>query len=83
VDEAALREKVGRLLSEVQRGPSGGGSAQVHPDAAAPAGSTMNREMATLEDSLDHVRLAVKYLLFDLEATKRENRLLRDVLGQS
>jgi hypothetical protein len=43
----------------------------------------MRREMAALEDSLDHVRLAIKYLIFDLEATKRENRLLRDMMGDS
>jgi len=41
----------------------------------------MKREMASLEDSLDHVRLAVKYLLFDLEATKRENVVLKELLG--
>ena len=83
MDEAALQQKVGQLLSEVQRVPPER-SAQ-HPGGRqrAPAGSAMKREMATLEDSLDHVRLAVKYLVFDLEATKRENRLLRDLLGQS
>jgi len=40
----------------------------------------LRREMAALEDSLDHLRLAIKYLVFDLEATKRENRLLRELL---
>lgn len=32
------------------------------------------------EDLLDHLRLQVKYLLFDLEATRRENRYLREML---
>ncbi len=32
------------------------------------------------EEIVDHVRLQVKYLLFDLEATRRENRYLRDML---
>jgi len=40
----------------------------------------LRREMAALEDGLDHLRLAIKYLVFDLEATKRENRLLRELL---
>jgi hypothetical protein len=33
-----------------------------------------------LQDSLDHLRLTVKYLLFDLEATRRENKYLRKML---
>jgi len=84
VDEAALREKVGQLLSEVQRVPPEGGQVKrAHGRTSSSAASAMKREMATLEDNLDHVRLAVKYLVFDLEATKRENRLLRGLLGQS
>jgi len=34
----------------------------------------------TLHDSLDHLRLTIKYLLFDLEATRRENKYLRKIL---
>lgn len=34
----------------------------------------------SLEDLLDHVRLQTKYLMFDLEATRRENRYLRQML---
>lgn len=33
-----------------------------------------------LEDLLDHLRLQTKYLMFDLEATRRENRYLRQML---
>ncbi|MGB8227334.1 MAG: hypothetical protein WCE45_10815 [Sedimentisphaerales bacterium] len=36
-----------------------------------------------LRDSLDHLRLTVKYLLFDLEATRRENKYLRKMLEHS
>lgn len=84
MDEAALREKVGQLLSEVHRLPP--------LEEGTPAGmvagaersmSAMKREMLALDDSLDHIRLAIKYLVFDLEATKRENRLLREMLGDA
>ena len=34
----------------------------------------------SLEDLLAHLSIVVKYLLFDVEATKRENRYLREVL---
>lgn len=36
----------------------------------------------SLEDSLDFLRLNVKYLLFDLEATRRENEHLRQLLKE-
>ena len=32
------------------------------------------------EDSMSHLRLQIKYLIFDLEATRRENRYLRQML---
>ena len=35
---------------------------------------------AALDDSLNQLRLQVKYLLFDLDATRRENRYLRQML---
>jgi len=34
-----------------------------------------------LHDGIDQLRLHVKYLLFDLEATRRENAQLRKLLG--
>jgi len=33
-----------------------------------------------LQDNLDNLRLSVKYLVFDLEATRRENSYLRKLL---
>jgi hypothetical protein len=84
MDEAALREKVGQLLSEVHALPGASATpAAGEQRPVAGGGSPMRREMAALEDSLDHVRLAIKYLIFDLEATKRENRLLREMLGDA
>jgi len=35
-----------------------------------------------LQDTLDSLRLNVKYLLFDLEATKKENIVLRKKLEE-
>jgi hypothetical protein len=32
------------------------------------------------EDLLDYIRLQLKYVIFDLEATRRENRYLREML---
>ncbi len=35
---------------------------------------------SSLQESIDFVRLSIKYLLFDLEATRRENAQLRKMI---
>lgn len=67
--QARLAELVDRMLVESE--PSVG--------AATPA---LRRHLFELRDALDSLRLSVKYLAFDLEATRRENTLLRKELEQ-
>lgn len=40
----------------------------------------MKKTVADLQESLDYLRLSVKYLVFDLEATRRENEYLRKLI---
>jgi hypothetical protein len=40
----------------------------------------MRESIGKLQDSLDYLRLSVKYLVFDLESTRRENEYLRRML---
>ncbi|GAB5496001.1 MAG: hypothetical protein Phyf2KO_10810 [Phycisphaerales bacterium] len=40
----------------------------------------MKKTISELQDSLDYLRVSVKYLVFDLEATRRENKQLRALL---
>ncbi|TVQ61174.1 MAG: transcriptional regulator [Phycisphaerales bacterium] len=42
--------------------------------------SRMKKTIGELTESLDYLRLSVKYLVFDLEATRRENGYLRKML---
>jgi len=42
--------------------------------------SRMKQTLAELQESLDTLRVTVKYLVFDLEATRRENTYLRGLL---
>ena len=42
----------------------------------------MRKTITELQDSLDYLRLSVKYLVFDLEATRRENQYLRKLLDR-
>jgi hypothetical protein len=41
------------------------------------------RSLNALEQSIDYMRLCVKYLVFDLEATRRENDCLRRLLTEA
>jgi hypothetical protein len=38
------------------------------------------RSSKTIDDLLDQLRLQIKYVTFDLDATRRENRYLRQML---
>jgi len=40
----------------------------------------LRESVGGLQESLDYVRVSVKYLLFDLEATRRENAQLRKLI---
>ena len=40
------------------------------------------QQVSSLQESLDYLRLSIKYLVFDLEATRRENGYLRKMLEE-
>jgi hypothetical protein len=76
MDEKAIRSRIAELseaLSSLAKsdGPDGQAGAYVS-DRPSPGGSA--------EELLDALRLQIKYLAFDLEATRRENRYLRQML---
>jgi len=83
MDEAAIKKKIGELCRTIVSLPHERRSNKAmlsdasdfcvyHPRTSTKAGS--------IEDSLDHLRLHIKYLMFDLEATRRENRYLRQMI---
>ncbi len=42
----------------------------------------LQQTVSALQESLDYLRLSIKYLVFDLEATRRENGYLRKMLDE-
>jgi hypothetical protein len=76
--EAAIRERLSELFNAMAVQPAG--------TVAKPDGMEgvylhrMTSQDESVEESLDHLRVQLKYLLFDLEATRRENRYLRQML---
>jgi chromosome segregation ATPase len=43
----------------------------------------LRQTVSGLQESLDYLRLSIKYLVFDLEATRRENGYLRRMLEET
>ena len=73
MNEAAMRKSLAEL-SEVLAFPHRRGEVEDAPSAVTELAG------ATLEEALDYLRLQVKYLVFDVEATRRENMYLRRML---
>lgn len=42
----------------------------------------LQKSVDSLQESLDYLRICIKYQLFDLEATRRENRYLKELLEE-
>ena len=42
----------------------------------------LRKKVNEFEDSLDYLRVCIKYLLFDVEATRRENSYLRKIIEE-
>jgi hypothetical protein len=76
--EAAIRKRLDDLIRTITASPFTG-QAAMDPSSGVYRVETSSQE-ASVETCLDHLRLQVKYLLFDLEATRRENRYLRQML---
>tara|TARA_B100000683_G_scaffold231225_1_gene232633 strand:- start:78 stop:350 length:273 start_codon:yes stop_codon:yes gene_type:complete len=81
MNEQDFKSKMSELLGQINQLP-----AEERPRLEKLAEETQNRHekmketLGNLQESLDHLRLTVKYLVFDLEATRRENKYLRKLL---
>ncbi len=83
MDEALFQKKLSELVTEIETLPEG-----ERERLRALANETKQRHedirnsVRSLQESIDFLRLGIKYLLFDLEATRRENAYLRKMLEQ-
>jgi len=84
MDEATFEWKLNELVNEISAIPSPQRhklillAKQTH-DCHKQLKQSVNR----LQESLDYLRVSIKYLLFDLEATRRENSYLRKILEEN
>jgi hypothetical protein len=83
MDEARLEDKLNELVKEF-----GGMVDPQHRKLAMLAKEArdshrrLQKSVNNLQESLDYLRVCIKYQLFDLEATRRENKYLRDILEE-
>ncbi|MHC4460926.1 MAG: hypothetical protein ACYS6W_01315 [Planctomycetota bacterium] len=83
MDEARLEDKLNELVKEF-----GGMVDPQHRKLAMLAKQArdsqkrLQKSINGLQESLDYLRVCIKYQLFDLEATRRENKYLRDLLEE-
>ena len=80
MNEAAIRQKVAELVNVMTAPPfvERSGKPQGQPQGIYHSETT--GKDASIETCLDQLRLQAKYMMFDLEATRRENRYLRQML---
>lgn len=86
MNEETFQRKLAELIAEIGTLPEGErGKLEVLAAETRERHRQLKETVTSLQESIDFVRLSIKYMLFDLEATRRENAQLRKMLeeGQS
>jgi predicted nucleic acid-binding Zn-ribbon protein len=83
MDEKTFQTKLANLMSEISTLPKGERQKLAKlAEQTRERHTKMKKTMGDLQESLDYLRLSIKYLVFDLEATRRENQYLRDMINK-
>lgn len=83
LSEGDFHETLSTLLGEIDMLPAGERERlKSVAEATRRRQDELRETVERLQETLDYLRLNIKYLCFDVEATKRENRYLRKVLDE-
>jgi len=83
MDEGIFKQKLNELVQEIKNLPeSERAKLSLLAKETKRRHSELKKTVTNLQESLDFLRLSIKYLLFDLEATRRENSYLRKMLEE-
>lgn len=83
MNEQEFQQKLGELIKQIDTVPESERTDLVKlAEETKTRHERMKKTIGDLQDSLDYLRLSVKYLVFDLEATRRENQYLRKLLDR-
>ena len=83
MDERTFQQKLAELTKEIGNLPAEDRSKlETLAEQTKERHAKLKKTVSSLQESLDYLRLSVKYLLFDLEATRRENSYIRKMLEE-
>jgi len=83
MNEETFQRKLAELIAEIATLPEGErGRLEVLAEQTRERHRQLKETVHSLQESIDFVRLSIKYMLFDLEATRRENEHLRKLLDE-
>ncbi len=81
MNESEFQQKLGDLISQIGKLPEGErGPLEKLAVETQSRHDKVKKTIDELQESLDYLRLSIKYLVFDLEATRRENQYLRKLI---
>jgi DNA repair protein RadC len=84
MDEAAFEKKLNELVKEIGSIPAPQRNRLIMlAKQTHDCHKRLKKSVDSLQESLDYLRVSIKYMLFDLEATRRENAYLRKLLEDS
>lgn len=81
MDEVVFEKKLNELVNEIGSIPATQRDRLVMlAKQTRDCHKRLKKSVNNLQESLDYLRVSIKYMLFDLEATRRENAYLRKLL---
>jgi hypothetical protein len=83
MNEAEFQKRLAELVAEIETLPEGERDRLRRlANETKDRHEQIKKSVNSLQESIDFLRLGIKYMLFDLEATRRENGYLRKMLEQ-
>ena len=74
MDEAVFQQKLKELVSQIETLPPGERERlRALADETKTRHADIKKSVAVMQENIDFLRLWIKYMIFDLEATRREN----------
>jgi regulator of replication initiation timing len=84
MDDSDFQSKLTAIMGDISTlPPAERDQLQQLAEQARARHEQLKQTVAQLQENMDFLRLGIKYLVFDLEATRRENEQLRQRLDQS
>ncbi|MFQ5463087.1 MAG: hypothetical protein ACE5E5_10740 [Phycisphaerae bacterium] len=83
MNEETFQRKLAELIAEIGTLPeSERGKLEMLAEQTRQRHRQLKETVSSLQENIDFVRMSIKYILFDLEATRRENAQLRKLLDE-